>query len=408
MFCPNCGTKNEEVAEKCAQCGFDLQVKKAAPKFKGTMMMQASPFAGATPGSTTSTPDSPAAPASPATPAPAAPSASEVSSSSPPPTGSERPVAAPAGARPALSMKGTMVGLAPPGMEELRRKLAEASKPSPTATTAAAEPTVALPKVGASPTAQPSAGPTPSSKLKGTMIGVAPPSVADLRKAAGEGATGAPSAVPVAAPAAAAARPASSAQLKGTMIGVAPPSVADLRKAADDAAGRAPSVAAVAPAAASAAAASRAASSKLKGTMIGVAPPDAASLRPRQESNSGAADPLGGTMVGTSPFHGLDNAEAEASAASALMARSAVESATEPAPPFDASDATPAEGMRSASDRPADRSSDRATERASSEHPAAYRPVQPVAGVPTRSNAPVILLIGVILVICLVLAAFVI
>jgi len=245
-------------------------------------------------------------------------------------------------------------------MEELRRKLAEASKPSPTATTAAAEPTVALPKVGASPTAQPSAGPTPSSKLKGTMIGVAPPSVADLRKAA------------------------------------------------DDAAGRAPSVAAVAPAAASAAAASRAASSKLKGTMIGVAPPDAASLRPRQESNSGAADPLGGTMVGTSPFHGLDNAEAEASAASALMARSAVESATEPAPPFDASDATPAEGMRSASDRPADRSSDRATERASSEHPAAYRPVQPVAGVPTRSNAPVILLIGVILVICLVLAAFVI
>ncbi len=398
MFCPNCGTKNEEVAEKCAQCGFDLQVKKAAPKFKGTMMMQASPFAGATPGTTTSTPDSPA------TPAPAASSSSEHSSSSPPPTGSERPAAAPAAARPALSMKGTMVGLAPPGMEELRRQLAEASKPSPTATTAAADPTVAFPGVGASPAARPSAGPTPSSKLKGTMMGVAPPSVADPRKVAGE-AAGAPSAAPVAA--AAGARPASSAQLKGTMIGVAPPSVADLRKAADDAAARAPSVAAV-PQAASATAASMAASSKLKGTMIGVAPPDAASLRPRQESSSGAADPLGGTMVGTSPFHGLDNAEAEASAASALMARSAVASATESAQPFDASDATPAEGMRSASDRPADRNSDRATERAASERPTAHRPAQPIAGVPARSHAPVILLIGVILVVCLLLAAFVI
>ncbi|HEY8943081.1 MAG TPA: zinc ribbon domain-containing protein, partial [Polyangiaceae bacterium] len=38
MFCPNCGTENEEAATTCKKCGFNLKGA-AAPKFKGTMLM---------------------------------------------------------------------------------------------------------------------------------------------------------------------------------------------------------------------------------------------------------------------------------------------------------------------------------------------------------------------------------
>ncbi|MCW5816839.1 MAG: zinc ribbon domain-containing protein [Labilithrix sp.] len=41
MFCPNCGTQNPETAATCTKCGFAL--KSAAPKFKGTMLMQGAP-----------------------------------------------------------------------------------------------------------------------------------------------------------------------------------------------------------------------------------------------------------------------------------------------------------------------------------------------------------------------------
>jgi len=37
VFCPNCGTQNQEGAQACTKCGFAL--KSAAPKFKGTMLM---------------------------------------------------------------------------------------------------------------------------------------------------------------------------------------------------------------------------------------------------------------------------------------------------------------------------------------------------------------------------------
>ena len=44
MFCPNCGTENEEAATTCKKCGFNLKGA-AAPKFKGTMLMMNAPAA---------------------------------------------------------------------------------------------------------------------------------------------------------------------------------------------------------------------------------------------------------------------------------------------------------------------------------------------------------------------------
>ena len=38
MFCPNCGTENDDSATTCKKCGFNLKGA-AAPKFKGTMLM---------------------------------------------------------------------------------------------------------------------------------------------------------------------------------------------------------------------------------------------------------------------------------------------------------------------------------------------------------------------------------
>ena len=44
MFCPNCGTQNSETASTCTKCGFNLKGA-AAPKFKGTMLMNQQPGA---------------------------------------------------------------------------------------------------------------------------------------------------------------------------------------------------------------------------------------------------------------------------------------------------------------------------------------------------------------------------
>ena len=46
MFCPNCGTQNDDNGVKCQKCGFNLKGA-AAPKFKGTMLMMNSPMAAA-------------------------------------------------------------------------------------------------------------------------------------------------------------------------------------------------------------------------------------------------------------------------------------------------------------------------------------------------------------------------
>ncbi|MEO7108819.1 MAG: zinc ribbon domain-containing protein, partial [Polyangiaceae bacterium] len=42
MFCPNCGTQNPDTAVTCGKCGFNLKGA-AAPKFKGTMLMNNMP-----------------------------------------------------------------------------------------------------------------------------------------------------------------------------------------------------------------------------------------------------------------------------------------------------------------------------------------------------------------------------
>lgn len=224
MFCPNCGTKNEDAAEKCAKCGFGLSAQKpAAPKFKGTMLMQATPALRA--------------------------------------AGSSVPPAAPSPAGPS-KFKGTMVGIAPPGLEEFRQSLNEApadpaaENPGTSAAPAAA---VENPGTGAAPAA---AAP---SKLKGTMIGLAPPGWAEQLKAGGAPAAADPT---VAEPAAAQPAP-----LKGTMIGVAPPQLAELQKAQEQL------------------------NSTLESPVHAPVPPGGAGENPAPSVN-----PLGGTLVGVSPF----------------------------------------------------------------------------------------------------------
>lgn len=91
LFCPNCGTQNDETATTCKKCGFNLKGA-AAPKFKGTVLMVNTP---GTPG----TPGRPMVPGSPG---------SQPGQPGHPVPG---PIAAP---RPHL--KGTMLGVAPPPM----------------------------------------------------------------------------------------------------------------------------------------------------------------------------------------------------------------------------------------------------------------------------------------------------
>lgn len=286
MFCPNCGTKNDDKVAKCAQCGFDQKAKKDA-KFKGTVMMKGSP--GAAPG----TPGSGVAPG-------------------------VRKASNPA-------LKGTMVGVAPPGLDAIRKQAEAAAAKNPPANKATA----------------PAKGPNP--KLKGTMVGLAPPGLNELRKQAEAEAKAKVSKKP-------------NPKLKGTMIGLAPPDMskeveAAKAKIAAQKAAASPEAVSPKPAApkqesvpakADAAPTSPAKSkipSKLKGTMMGVAPPDmqaqlaaarakaaqSASSSPEEDSKQATTpptdqgptpvgmpaaendppsepDPLGGTMVGTSPF----------------------------------------------------------------------------------------------------------
>ena len=84
VFCPNCGTQNEDSATACQKCGFNLKGA-AAPKFKGTMLMVNAPPAVPRPGA----------------PAPGTPGGNP---SAKPPT----PAGLGAGAKPV--MKATMIG----------------------------------------------------------------------------------------------------------------------------------------------------------------------------------------------------------------------------------------------------------------------------------------------------------
>lgn len=205
MFCPNCGTKNDDSAVKCSQCGFD-QKKAGTPKFKGTMMLEAPPRV------------------NPGAPAPSAKLSAQ--------------------ARP--NLKGTMVGVAPPDLELLRKQTADAL---------AAKKAAASTAVTAAPPAEKA-----RVNMKGTMVGVAPPSA--LRKQA-EADAKEKNKGPASPARPDQARPAAKPNFKGTMVGLAPPDVDELRKQADQAAQAKKQVSSA-----------KGPPSHLKGTMIGVAPPN--------------------------------------------------------------------------------------------------------------------------------------
>lgn len=154
MFCPNCGTENDEAATTCKKCGFNLKGA-AAPKFKGTMLMMNSPQPGQ--------PRPPGAPVP--APGPAA---------APPPAAPPAPAPAPGpgpGVRPAL--KGTMLGVAPPAMGGQAPPPAAPAAPPQQPGFGALAPTPAQPFNAQPPPAghgAPPAAPPGVNPLGGTMV----------------------------------------------------------------------------------------------------------------------------------------------------------------------------------------------------------------------------------------------
>ena len=227
--------------------------------------------------------------------------------------------ASPAGTKP--SLKGTMIGVAPPDMQ--------AAIAAAKAKSGLGEPPAAQP-----PAAAPAAAPAAKPSIKGTMIGVAPPDMqaaiaaakADLEKRA---------AAEVAATAQMPATPpdavgktqsplgrAPNSKLKGTMIGVAPPDVsqavaqakagvagAGIAAGGNADAGLAAQAARAAHSAAHAptprdgiAAAGRPAPNPdLGATMVGTAAPVTESLRPGPTAHRAPSEDFKGTMVGATP-----------------------------------------------------------------------------------------------------------
>src|SRR5580658_1341107 len=99
VFCPNCGTQNPDTGVSCTKCSFQLKGA-AAPKFKGTMLM-----------------NQPPAPRPQAVPAPpAAPQAPQQAPAQPAPPAAQGGAMGPPGAVPPSKLKGTMVGVGMPQM----------------------------------------------------------------------------------------------------------------------------------------------------------------------------------------------------------------------------------------------------------------------------------------------------
>ncbi|HSC87881.1 MAG TPA: hypothetical protein VLC09_11445 [Polyangiaceae bacterium] len=194
----------------------------------------------------------------------------------------------------------------------------------------------------------------------------------------------APPATTAAAPAAKAA----SLAMKGTMLGVAPPDFST--------ASQPPVEAPVAPTAAIPS--TTPVPSQLKGTMVGMAPEDVAELRQKLDSQRPPApaneevNAFGGTVVGTSPFFGL-SAEDEQAARERLGSQP-----TEDAMPIQGASSIAASYAKQMADRPSNAPDDlRAPVFRSSNVP----------GVPQKSNAVLFLVIGVVVIVALVAAAFV-
>ena len=218
--------------------------------------------------------------------------------------------AAPSAAAPAPtpkpSLKGTMIGVAPPDMQAAiaaaKAKVAEGASTAPQAATPAAPGGVAKPAAPA---------PAPKPNIKGTMIGVAPPDMqAAIAAAKGELEKRLTDPAPAATPKtssplnqAASTQPANS-KLKGTMMGVAPPDMAQaIAQAKASAAATAATPAAVPRANLPPPEARPPAQPDFGSTMVGTAAPVAESLRPTTTSSRPPSADLKGTMVGaTSPF----------------------------------------------------------------------------------------------------------
>jgi len=316
VFCPNCGTKNADTEAKCAQCGFDLQAKAPQARFKGTMVMAPSAAkppaaAGGSPAPSAAGPTPPKSSALKGTMIGVAPpemaraleeAKAKAAAQAAPTPAEPAPAApaAPAGAKPAL--KGTMIGVAPPDMQ---------------AAIAAAKAKIGgadAPAAGAPPAA---AAPAASTKggIKGTMIGVAPPDMhaaiaaakADLEKRAAEEAAGAAARAPAPAKPESPLARAPNSKLKGTMLGVAPPDVAQAMAEAKANAATAPTPRE------GVAAAGRAPKQDFAATMVGTAEPVRESLRPGPTAERAPTQDFKGTMVGaTSPLVESDAGDLEA------------------------------------------------------------------------------------------------
>jgi hypothetical protein len=168
VFCPNCGTQNTEDAASCQKCGFKIKDVKAQ-RFKGTMLMMNAPpelqqlrdqVGQQTPAQIPS-----AAPV-PAAPPPTAPQAAAQPPAGTGPTGTA--------ALPKQSFKGTMIGVAPPSMEQIRAAASQADT-TPAGSAAVGNVNVShVPSTAArSPDAMAAKGPPPVSPvnpLGGTLI----------------------------------------------------------------------------------------------------------------------------------------------------------------------------------------------------------------------------------------------
>ena len=120
MFCPNCGARNSDADSNCQKCGYNLKDSTGA-KFKGTMLMMNSAV-GAPEARPSSPPQAGAAP----TPQGAAPPAATASAAGGLPAGSPDEAA-----RTRARLKGTMIGVAPPGVGVLKPSgSASGAKPS--------------------------------------------------------------------------------------------------------------------------------------------------------------------------------------------------------------------------------------------------------------------------------------
>lgn len=222
MFCPNCGTQNDENNAKCQKCGFSIKGA-LAPKFKGTMLMMNAPPAVAQ-----------------RLPSPAA---GTGSAAKPPPA----PVAAPAPVPKKPLSKMTMIGVAPPspgavappGAKPESRTgtmMVQGSVPQVKPSVPPGQGAAAAPRPSAPPVARAGASRPPVNPFGGTMLmGAFADGSASAQASSGDKEPGAPAIAQPEGASPTPANPAVSSQdqvaaLSTTTPSVAPPEPANPQK----------------------------------------------------------------------------------------------------------------------------------------------------------------------------------